>query len=152
MKIKVMTSICFFFLLVACIEQQTEIVPKSKPEETIETFFENFNSENLVALEAFFDSPFVYILGEKRLVFNSFSEVVDYEVLKASGWHYSVINSLELLYEDDETALIHINFSRLREDASVLSTHDSTYLLVADNSSWKAKVAFSAREMILGND
>ena len=61
MKIKFITSICFAFLLVACIEQQTEIVPKSKPEQTIETFFKNFNSENLVALEAFFDSPFIYI-------------------------------------------------------------------------------------------
>ena len=93
MKEKFIAPICFFFLLVSCIEHQTEIVPKSKPEETIETFFENFNAENLVALEAFFDWLFVYTLGEMTLVFNSFGEIVHYEVLKASGWHYSGINS-----------------------------------------------------------
>ena len=48
--------------------------------------------------------------------------------------------------------MIHVNFSGQRKDASVLLPHGTAYLLVADNSSWKAKPAFSAREMILGND
>jgi len=41
------------------------------------------------------------MLDEKSLLFNSFSEIVEYKVLKASGWRYSIINSLALLYQDD---------------------------------------------------
>ena len=48
--------------------------------------------------------------------------------------------------------MIHVYFSRYKEDDSVLTTQDFTYLLVADSVGWKVKAAFSSGEIVLGND
>ena len=85
-------------------------------------------------------------------MFKSFSEVLDYEIIRVSGWRYSIINSIELLYQDDEIAMINSNFSRHREDASVQPANDSNHFLVPENASWEAKAAYSAREMIFRSD
>ena len=61
------------------------------------------------------------------------------------------INNTNLLYEDSDTSMIHVNFSRYKEDDSVLTTHDFSYLLVADDVDWKIKAAFSAGEIVLAN-
>ena len=47
--------------------------------------------------------------------------------------------------------MIHVNFSRYKKDVSVLTTEDSTYLLIAENVGWKVKAAFSSGEIVLGN-
>ena len=151
MKIKFITSLCLLFLLVGCIEQQTEIVLKSTPEETITNYFDAFNSEDLAALDKTFDSPFVLLMGDERIVFKNYTDMVDFETIKASGWSYSKINNINLLYEDTDTSMIHVNFSRYKEDDSVLTTHDFSYLLVAGDVDWKIKAAFSSGEIVLGN-
>ena len=151
MKIKFITSLCLLFLLVGCIEQQTEIVLKSTPEETITNYFDAFNSEDLAALDKTFDSPFVLLMGDERIVFKNYTDMVDFETIKASGWSHSKINNTNLLYEDSDTSMIHVNFSRYKEDDSVLTTHDFSYLLVADDVDWKIKAAFSAGEIVLAN-
>ena len=151
MKIKFITSICFFFLLMGCIEKPLEIAPQITPEQTIANYFDAFNSEDLAALDKTFHSPFVVLMGDERIVFKNYTDMVDFESIKASGWSYSKINYTNLLYEDTNTSMIYVNFSRYKEDDSVLTTHDFTYLLVAENVYWKIRAAFSAREIVLGN-
>ena len=151
MKIKFITSLCLLFVLVGCIEQQTEIATQITPEQTIANYFDAFNSEDLIALDKTFHSPFVVLMGDERIVFKNYTDMVDFETIKASGWSYSKINNTNLLYEDTDTSMIHVNFSRYKEDDSVLTTHDFSYLLVADDVDWKIKAAFSAGEIVLGN-
>ena len=135
-----------------CIEKPSEIVHKNTLGETISNYFDTFNSEELAALDRAFHQPFVVLMGEERLVFEKYTNMVDFNIIKATGWSYSKINDTNLLYEDSDTAMIHVNFSRYREDDSVLTTQDFTYLLVAANVGWKVKAAFSSGEIVLGNN
>ena len=152
MKIQFLPTLWLLFLLMGCIEKPSEIVHKNTPGETISNYFDAFNSEELAALDRAFHQPFVVLMGEERLVFEKYTNMVDFNIIKATGWSYSKINDTNLLYEDSDTAMIHVNFSRYREDDSVLTTQDFTYLLVAANVGWKVKAAFSSGEIVLGNN
>ena len=151
MKIQFLPSLWLLFLLIGCIEKPLVIMSKNTPEETISNYFDAFNSEELAALDRAFHQPFVVLMGDERLVFEKYTDMVDFDIIKASGWSYSAINYTNLLYEDSDTAMIHVNFSRYKEDDSVLTTQDFTYLLVADSVGWKVKAAFSSGEIVLGN-
>ena len=151
MKIQFLPSLWLLFLLIGCIEKPLVVMSKNTPEETISNYFDAFNSEELAALDRAFHQPFVVLMGDERLVFEKYTDMVDFEIIKASGWSYSAINYTNLLYEDSDTAMIHVNFSRYKEDDSVLTTEDFTYLLIAENVGWKVKAAFSSGEIVLGN-
>ena len=113
------------------------------------------SSNNLPFLQSYelvVGAPGRYVLrGDERIIFKNYTDMVDFEAIKASGWSYSKINNTNLLYEDSNTSMIHVNFSRYKEDDSVLTTHDFSYLLVADDVDWKIKAALSAGEIVLGN-
>ena len=151
MKIQFLPTLWLLFLLIGCIEKPLVIMSKNTPEETISNYFDAFNSEELAALDRAFHQPFVVLMGDERLVFEKYTDMVDFDIIKASGWSYSAINDTNLLYEDSDTAMIHVNFSRYKKDDSVLTTEDFTYLLIAENVGWKVKAAFSSGEIVLGN-
>ena len=72
--------------------------------------------------------------------------------MKASGWSYSRINKNELIYQDDISEMVDINFSRYNNDDEVVSTTDVVYLLVMRDGSWKVKGGFVDGNITLGRD
>ena len=63
---------------------------------------------------------------------------------------YSLNNESELLYADELSAMVDINFSRLNKDEEVLSATDATYLLVYKEGSWLLKAGFINSNLSLG--
>ena len=61
-------------------------------------------------------------MGGERLLFEKYTDMVDFDIIKATGWSYSKINDTNLLYEDSDTAMINVNFSRYEEDDYVPTT------------------------------
>ena len=96
------------------------------------------------------DSPFIFFIGTNKTVSENYGDSVDFEGLRKQGWAYSKINESELLYADELSAMVDINFSRLNKDEEVLSATDATYLLVYKEGSWLLKAGFINSNLSLG--
>ena len=120
------------------------------PEEALYKYFELFNSKNKDAINNASDSPFIFFIGANKTVSENYGDSVDFEGLRKQGWAYSMINESELLYVDEISAMVDINFSRLNDDEKVLSTTDATYLLVKKDGKWLLKAGFISSNLSLG--
>ena len=120
------------------------------PEEALYKYFELFNSADKGAINNASDSPFVFFIGSNKTVSEYYGDSVDFESLRKQGWAYSKINESELLYADELSAMVDINFSRLNDDEEVLSTTDATYLLVYKDDNWLLKAGFISSNLSLG--
>ena len=124
----------------------------ASPEEAVKEFFQNFNNEDTVAINTNSDSPFIYIMGKNTVLEEKYTDAINFDGLKKEGWAYSEINKSNLLYDDDDTAMVQVNFSRLNSKDEIILTGDVTYLLVNKDGSWKLKGGFSSNLASLGND
>ena len=122
------------------------------PQEAVKEFFEDFNNEDILAINTNSDSPFIYIMGKNTVLEENYSDAINFDGLKKEGWAYSEINKSNLLYDDDDTAMVQVNFSRLNSKNEIILTSDVTYLLVNKDGSWKLKGGFSSNLASLGND
>ena len=122
------------------------------PSEVIETFFERFNDADELSLDEIFDRPWFLITGNKARVFQSYSEAVDFQFLRDSGWRHSRINTMKSIHQDNETALIAFNFSRLSTHGHEIYRADATHLLLFRAAGWRIKTVFINGEMTLSLD
>ncbi len=97
------------------------------PMMAIEHYFSSFNKEDRDALNQAADSPFIFVIVGEPSSYDRYGDGVDFAGLKASGWSYTLINSKQLIYADDLTAAVRMNFSRFNESDAVISTTDSVY-------------------------
>lgn len=126
--------------------------PVVTPTETISLYVDSFNSADVTALNEITASPFFWLKGEDRYVYDKFGDSVDFQALKNNGWSYSKINSLELIYEDSETSMVHMNFSRYGADDQVILTASANYLLMNYDNNWTIKGGFSPTKISSGKD
>ena len=122
------------------------------PEEAVIEFFQDFNNEDILAINKNSDSPFIYIMGKNTVLEEKYSDVIIFNGLKKDGWSYSKINASKVLYNDGDTSMVQVNFSRLDKNNEIILTSDVTYLLVNKDGNWKLKGGFSPNLASLGND
>jgi hypothetical protein len=120
------------------------------PEDALYKYFELFNIADKEAINKASDSPFVFLIGNNKTVSEYYGDSVDFEGLRNQGWAYSKINQSKVLYSDELSAMVDINFSRLSENKEVLSTTDAVYLLVNKKGKWLLKAGFINSNLSLG--
>ena len=123
---------------------------KKSPIEAVEKYFAYFNDADKQALNDNSDSPFIFSIGSKTSAYEKYGDSVDFEGLKAIGWAYSSINNADLIYKDESSAMVAINFSRYNTDDEAISTTDVTYMLVFKDDIWKLKAGFVQGNLSLG--
>jgi hypothetical protein len=126
--------------------------PAVTPTETISLYVDNFNNADIKLLNETTASPFFWLRGTERNVYDSYGDSVDFDRLQSDGWSYSKINSLELIYEDAETSMVNMNFSRYGRDDQVILTASANYLLINYDGIWKIKGGFAPTKISTGKD
>ena len=91
-------------------------------------------------------------MGKNTILEEKYSDAINFDGLKKEGWAYSEINKSNLLYDDNDTAMVQVNFSRLNSNDEIILTSDVAYLLVNKDGSWKLKGGFSSNLASLGNN
>ena len=122
----------------------------SAPQAAAEKFFQYFNAKDIESLNNASGQPFIFAAGGEVIRWKSYGEALDFEALEESGWAYSRIHQNELVYEDDMTAMVDINFSRYDSTDAVITTSDVIYLFVNRGGAWKIKSAFVKGNLTLG--
>ena len=132
--------------------ERGQILATESPSGIVEIFFERFNDADEVSLDEIFDTPWFLITGNTARVFKSYSEAVDFQFLRNSGWRHSRINTMKSIHQDNETSLITFNFSRLSKKDHEIYRADATHLLIQRAGGWKIQTVFINGEMTLGLD
>ena len=115
---------------------------KSSPIETLESFFQCFNAKDLESLDEIWDSPCVFIIGNKTSLFNKYRNAVDFEKMVAGGWRSSSVNHSEIIFEDLAIAMVQLNFSRFDHDSTEIGRYDVSHLMVNTESGWRIKILY----------
>ena len=154
---RLFTLVLIIIMLAGCISIDVEInddldLPEVTPIQTVAQYVEDFNNADLDALNESSGSPFFWLMGDEKNVYDKYGDSVDFVRLRSKGWSYSKINSLELIYEDDKTAMVYMNFSRYNANGEVILTSEVNYLLVNNAYKWKIKGGFAPNKVTVGKD
>ena len=77
-------------------------------------------------------------------------KAINFDEIKKDGWVSTQINKVEVIYEENESALVSVNFSRMNASEIAYSTTLGHYLLIRHNNLWKLKGAFFLSGLSLG--
>jgi len=154
---RLFTLVVTIIMLAGCISIDVEInddldLPEVTPIQTVAQYVEDFNNADIDALNESSGSPFFWLMGDEKNVYDKYGDSVDFARLRSKGWSYSKINSLELIYEDDKTAMVYMNFSRYNASDEVILTAGVNYLLVNNAYKWKIKGVFAPNKVTVGKD
>jgi hypothetical protein len=108
------------------------------PEDLMRHYLKVFNEENLPALEEVYHYPHVKITnGKLSHIDNKNTPVIDFEGLKKSGWKYSKINSIKVLAEGANSALVEMVFSRFDKSDKEFFRSTAFYVLTKNQGYWQ---------------
>ena len=126
--------------------------PHKTPIQIIEQAFSLFNKESNKQLNALSSSPFFITVGTDTKLFGGYGEAINFDEIKKDGWVSTQINTVEVVYEENESALVSVNFSRMNASEIAYSTTLGHYLLIRHDSLWKLKGAFFLGGLSLGEE
>ena len=106
------------------------------PEELMDNYFNDFNSQDIIMIERNFSFPLMVLQNGKKTIHNDISTFLNFKKIKETGWNKSVINSLTLSMKKDKSAITQLNFSRINNDGNVYLTSDVNYILIKENDHW----------------
>jgi len=127
-----------FFLCFALISAFAHPQDGMSPEQLLFHYVKMFNEENLPALQDIYHTPHVRLISGKLVKFEDKSiSVVDYESLKKTGWKHSKINSVKVLAESANSAMVELDFSRFDKDDKEFYRSVGFYVLTKNVGYWQ---------------
>ena len=136
---RIKNKLCFLLLIFT---MQIGIVEKllgkeMEPEVFLQYFIEAFNDKNSSVLKTVFNEPLLRVTAGRITSYTRWNDYIDYQKIESTGWARSVINSSSVPFEDNESAVLKMNFSRLDNKDNLIVRSDVTYLLLKVKGAWK---------------
>lgn len=108
------------------------------PEEFMKHYSNVFNEENVIEVQNCYHFPYAVIYnGSISYYQNENIPVVDYDKLKKSGWAYSKINDIKIIFESINTAAVVMDFSRFDKNDTQLLRTTIAYSLSKEKGYWQ---------------
>ena len=108
------------------------------PKEFMKHFVKIFNEENLTEYKNSFHFP-NSIISNGKITYNHEDKIppVFFENFKKAGWVYTKINHLKVLFEDKNTAVIMMEYSRFDKNDTVYLRTKGVYTLSKEKGYWQ---------------
>ena len=123
-----------------------DIDPETKKEvmKTLDAFMTAFNARDRKATEATYHFPHYRLASGKMMVLDSAGSRQDTSRavapgLKKIGWHHSAWNHRNIVQASSEKVHVDTQYSRYREDGSLIANYESLYILTKENGRWGIK-------------
>ena len=107
------------------------------PKAAIDGFISLFNNQQVASLDEAANSPWFTIVDGTTSVFQSYSEMIDFEGLKATGWSYSRTRDVDVIFDDGNTAFVSTFLERLDKSDKVIFDGQITFVLIHKKEDWK---------------
>ena len=107
------------------------------PKAAIDGFISLFNNQQIASLDDAASSPWFTIVDGATSVFQSYSDMIDFEGLEATGWSYSRTRDVDVIFDDGNTAFVSAFLERLDRSDKVIFDGQITFVLVRKKEDWK---------------
>ena len=107
------------------------------PKAAIDGFISLFNNQQIASLDDAASSPWFTIVDGATSVFQSYSDMIDFEGLEATGWSYSRTRDVDVIFDDGNTAFVSAFLERLDQSNKVIFDGQITFVLVRKKEDWK---------------
>ena len=136
---RIKNNLCFLLLIFTMQIGIVEKLPakEMEPEVFLQYFIEAFNDKNSNVLKTVFNEPLLRVTAGRITSYTRWNDYIDYQKIESTGWARSVINSSSVPFEDNESAVLKMNFSRLDNKDNLIVRSDVTYLLLKVKGAWK---------------
>ena len=131
----------------------TVVSATETPTQFMERYVGYFNAQDLEQYQETFEFPVVRLTGGVlEILSDPAVPMANFENIKKTGWVTSRIDSITVLSESAEAALVEFSFSRM--DASGHAFFNSTghYGLVNTDDGWKIQSMFFVNPITVGTD
>ena len=126
-----------FFLILLLVTTTPVFGEQRSPEGAIDSFITLFNKQQVASLDDSANSPWFTIVDGTTSVFQSYSEMIDFEGLKATGWSYSRTRDVDVIFNDGSTAFVNTYLERLDKSDKVIFDGQIIFVLVRKKEDWK---------------
>ena len=126
-----------YFLILLLVTTIPALGEERSPKAAIDGFISLFNNQQVASLDEAANSPWFTIVDGTTSVFQSYSEMIDFEGLKATGWSYSRTRDVDVIFDDGNTAFVSTFLERLDKSDKVIFDGQITFVLVHKKEDWK---------------
>ncbi len=126
-----------YFLILLLVTTIPALGEERSPKAAIDGFISLFNNQQVASLDEAANSPWFTIVDGTTSVFQSYSEMIDFEGLKATGWSYSRTKDVDVIFDDGNTAFVSTFLERLDKSDKVIFDGQITFVLVHKKEDWK---------------
>lgn len=123
------------------------------PTQFMERYVGYFNAEDLEQYQQTFKFPAVrFTGGVLEILSDPAVPMANFENIKKTGWVTSRIDSITVLSESEEAALVEFSFSRMDASGNAFFNSTGHYGLVNTDDGWKIQSVFFANPITVGTD
>lgn len=123
------------------------------PKQFVERYVGYFNAEDLEQYQTTFEFPVVrFTGGVLEVLSDSAVPMANFENIKKTGWVTSRIDSISVLSESAEAALVEFSFSRMDALGNAFFNSTGHYGLVNTDDGWKIQSMFFVNPITVGTD
>ena len=123
------------------------------PAQFMERYVGYFNDEDIEGYQGAFEFPVISSMGGVLEVFSDPGvPMANFHNIKKTGWVTSRIDSIKVLSESSEAALVEFSFSRIDSMGSPFLQSTDHYGLVSTDDGWKIQSWFLLQPITVGND
>ena len=126
-----------YFLILLLVTTIPALGEQRSPKAAIDGFISLFNNQQVASLDEAANSPWFTIVDGTTSVFQSYSEMIDFEGLKATGWSYSRTRDVDVIFDDGNTAFVSTFLERLDKSDKVIFDGQITFVLIHKKEDWK---------------
>ena len=102
-----------YFLILLLVTTTPAFGEQRSPEGAVDSFITLFNKQQVASLDDAANSPWFTIVDGSTSVFKSYSEMINFEGLKATDWSYSRTRDVDVIFNDGNTAFVSTFLERL---------------------------------------
>ena len=110
----------------------------------LDAWMSAFNRQDLKAWYATFHFPHYRLASGRMTILEApGGEQTWQQPLRSSGWHHSAWNRRQLVHVSDTKVHVDTQFTRYREDGTVIATYESLYVLTKRQGRWGVELRSS---------
>ncbi len=123
------------------------------PTQFMERYVGYFNAEDLEQYQETFEFPAIrFTGGALEILSDPTVPMANFENIKKTGWVTSRIDSITVLSESAEAALVEFSFSRMDAYGDAFFKSTGHYGLVNTDDGWKIQSMFFVNPITVGTD
>lgn len=144
-----MTTLIAITVLLA----STVVSAGETPTQFMERYVGHFNAEDLEQYQETFEFPAVRFTGGVLEILSAPAvPMANFENIKKTGWVTSRVDSITVLSESAEAALVEFSFSRMDASGNAFFNSTGHYGLVNTDDGWKIRSMFFVNPITVGID